>query len=471
MADKSFANQKQLNKTVLDGASPEETADTETHEMTAEDAWTKNQQKVSKNSPNLYTVTDDPNETALSGDGYSVKNGIVDDPGDFFDSVNSETQEIIEKTKLKPVAHEAPGLVLAPGSTPTKDELVKEDEEGINVVKMVGSVEDPNVKKDVSDKYLFTDEGPNQNDVKQDQIGDCYFWGAVLQILFHDPAKFTSMMKLSGGTVETTLYHKEGDDWVESKISRPIGIGGVNCQYTENESSFRRREAGVRLDTNSPAESAWNAVIRGATCRIERTDFYKAALWANCLEQAYSDFTRSYGKYGKGAEEAPNSGDEEFEGGCSDSCMQMFYGSKASGPGTYAIEDTSKGRTKLLKSLINFKKSLEGNGEYTALVARRRMGDPATNSAHAYSVANVSFVNKKGETIDFTDNTGIFGGVSDFFERKSIDTTQSKLLLRNPWNSPDSDKGKYFEVTLEEFLTNDEWTHLREATVSERSSD
>ncbi len=469
MADKSFANQKQLNKSAMDGTTAETAASTPEHEMTGENDWSSHQQKVSKNSPNLYTVTDDENETAMTGDGYSVKNGIVDAPGDFFDTAYSQTSEKTEGKKIKVVEHEGPGLVLSPGKTPSKEELVREDENGKTVVTTKGSIDDPDVYKDVSDKYLFAEGGPNQNDVAQVGIGDCYFWGAVLQILAHDPAKISSMMKLNGGTVETTLYHKQGRKWVESKVSRPIGIGGVNCQYKENESRFEQRECGVRVDTTTVGESAWKASIFGSTCHIERTDYYKAALWANCLEQAYSDFSRDFGKYGAGAEESPDSGDEEFESGCADSCMRMFYGSDASKPGTFAVLDSGSGRTKVLKSLIEFKKTLNGTGGYNAIGARRRMGDPNTNSAHVYSIENVSFVDKNGKPIDFTDNTGIFGFVSDISERKSIDTTKSKLLLRNPWNSPDSDKGKYFEITLEEFFTNDEWTHIYEAEISERT--
>jgi len=207
----------------------------------------------------------------------------------------------------------------------------------------------------------------------------------------------------------------------------------------------------------------------GPMCMINRKDYYKAALWANCLEQAYSDFSRAHGKYGAGQVEAENSGNEEFEGGCSDSCFHMFYGDKAKGPGTYAVKDTKSGRKQFLKSLIEFKKTLDSGGGYSALVARRAFGDPNTGSAHAYSVMNVTFKDKNGKVIDFTDNKGIFGGVSDFFERRDIDTTQSKLLLRNPWNSNSTEtEGKFFEVTLEEFITSSEWTHVREATVKNR---
>ncbi len=449
-------------------ASAADNAATETPAKTKEDAWKGNQQKVSKKSSNLYSVTEDPNETALTGDGYSAKNGVVKEAAaltSFFGDTSSKTIKPGDQKKLKVVEHEAPGLVLNVGSAPQLEDLVKEDENGEEANLYRGSISDPNISKDVSDKYLFADGGPNQNDVKQVGVGDCYFWGAVLQILAHDPGKFTQMMQLKGDTVETTMYYKQGKKWVAEKISRPMGIGGLNAQYEEKANKFKGRECGVRVDTGAPCESAWNAVMQNSVCMINRTDYYKAALWANCLEQAYSDFSRAHGQYGAGMNYADGSGKEEFESGCSDSCMNMFYGDKASGPKTFANNSSST----TLKALIDFKKSLESAGGYTALVARRRMGDPNSNSAHAYSVENITFCDKKGKTIDFTDNSGILGFFSDLWERYNIDTKKSKILFRNPWNSTRSDMGKFFEVNLDDFLTNGEWTHLYKATVSERA--
>ena len=471
MLEHLFSKQNQTKKSVLDSdAAGGTAAQPATLAKTNEDEWKTHQQKVSSKSRNLYTVEDDPNEQALNGDGYSVKNGKIKSASTFFK--NEASKETVDNggKPLKAVEHAEPGLVLKAGTTPKLDQLVKEDEkDGTPVQSYRGTVDAPNVSKDVSDKYLFANGGPDQNDVKQVGVGDCYFWATVLQIVAHDPGKFTSMMKLNNGTVSTTMYHKEGKKWVAGTISRPIGIGGLNAQYDQNKSKYDSRECGVRLDTSSPVEAAWNAVIMGPMCMINRKDYYKAALWANCLEQAYSDFSRAHGKYGAGQVEAENSGNEEFEGGCSDSCFHMFYGDKAKGPGTYAVKDTKSGRKQFLKSLIEFKKTLDSGGGYSALVARRAFGDPNTGSAHAYSVMNVTFKDKNGKVIDFTDNKGIFGGVSDFFERRDIDTTQSKLLLRNPWNSNSTEtEGKFFEVTLEEFITSSEWTHVREATVKTR---
>ena len=464
MKERSFALQKD-KKSALDAETASQTAP----EKTSADNWKTQQQKVSKKSPNLYAVTENTNEEGFSGDGYQVKNGDVKGAGSgylrsFFQTKYSDESVEIEETPLKVVKHKSPGLVLSPGATPKLEQLVKEEPQGTPVLEYVGTVNAPNISKEISDKYLFTDQGPNQNDVKQVGVGDCYFWGAVLQILAHDPSKFTSMMKLNGTTVETTLFYKKGKKWVEGKFTRPIGIGGLNAQYQDNADRMNQRECGVCVDTeNPPCESAWNAVIDYETCKINRTDYFKAALWANCLEQVYSDFSREHGKYGSGLQ--ADVGDEEFEGGCSDSCMKMFYGSKASGPGTFRIKKDDDGYEDVIKTLIKFKKTLNSDGKYTALVARRAMGDPNTNSAHAYSIENVSFYDKDGNVIDFTDNKGLFGFISDHKEKKGIDPQKSKILLRNPWNSPTSDKGKFFEITLEEFTTNAEWTHLRCATA------
>ena len=274
-------------------------------------------------------------------------------------------------------------------------------------------------------------------------------------------------MKLNGKTVETTLYYRKGFKWVEEKVTRPIGIGGLNCQYAETEDVIQSYggDSGVRVDVTTPCEAAWNATIDGGSCMINRTDYYKAALWANCLEQAYSDFTRSHGKYGKGTTWFKSKGDEEFEGGCLDDCMHMFYGSKASNSSTISARNGlfGGGKKRVLNTLIDFKKTLNGSGSYSAIGVRRTFGDPNSGSAHVYSIENVTFKDKSGKIINFTDENC----TADY---KSIDLTQSKLLLRNPWNSG-SNEGKYFELTLENLLNEKEWTHVYRATVNERTGD
>ncbi len=466
MIQREFANLKD-RKSAMD-ATANSAAATPAPEKTTADEWKNHQQTVSRYSSNLYSVTEDPNEQAITGDGYSITNGKVNESwsSEFqsaFESKPSETTEKFEQKLLSPVEHQAPGLVLSAGDTPAIESLVQEDPEGEPVTEYQGTVKDPNVSKDVSDKYLFTDAGPTQNDVKQVGIGDCYFWGAVLQILNNDPGKFTQMMKLNGQNVETTMYYKKGLKWVETKVVRPVGIGGMNSQYKQN--TYDGNESGVRVDVNAPCESAWNAVIEGNACLINRTDYFKAALWANCLEQAYSDFSREHGKYGKGAVEKKDSGNEEFESGCPDMCMHMFYGSDASNAHIVSASEGFLGITKrtILKSLVNYKKNLNSNGKYEALGARRTFGDPNTNEAHVYSVENLTFKNSKGEIIDFTD-------ANNKEKLNAIDLSASTMVLRNPWNSTLETEGKYFEITIEAFITEPEWTHLYRATISERTN-
>ncbi len=460
-----FATQKDKKK-VADSATGK--ASKPTYHRTSEDDWQNHQQGVSHESPNLYSVTNNPNEQALTGDGYSVTNGIVNDTysgsfGDFFEPDMMDEPTPTEEKNMSVVDHGETGLVKQGGEKPTLDELVQEDPQGTSVKSFYGSIDAPNVYKEVSDKFLFTDSGPNQNDVRQYGIGDCYFWGAVLQILAHDSAKFPSMMKLNGKTVETTMYYKKGGKWLEEKVSRPVGIGGMNSQYSEN--NFEGYECGVRVDIDKPFEAAWNAVIDGGACMINRTDYYKAALWANCLEQAYSDFSRVHGKYGTGMKEKKDSGNEEFEGGCPDDCMHMFYGAAASNSSTISASNgfLGIGRARIINSLIEFKQTLNGDGGYSVLGARRTHGDPNTNSAHVYSIENVTFVDKSGAIVDYTDGQK--------HKQKDLDLSKSKLLLRNPWNSTDGTEGKFFEVSLEDFLNESEWTHMYRSSVSERTAE
>ena len=103
------------------------------------------------------------------------------------------------------------------------------------------------------------------------------------------------------------------------------------------------------------------------------------------------------------------------------------------------------------------------NGKYEALGARRTFGDPNTNEAHVYSVENLTFKNSKGDIIDFTD-------ANNKEKMSDIDLSASTMVLRNPWNSTDEAEGKYFEITIQTFISDPQWTHLYRATISERTN-
>ncbi len=448
------------DKSALEGNEADNTP-VETPAQPTTDAWKANHQKVSKDSPNLFSVTDDPSEKAMSGDGYSVKNGKINNNLTSFLATNEAGKaEDIESKQLKVVEHKDNGIVLKPGTKPKLEELVTEDAQGTTVTKYHGTIESPNISKDVSNKYLFADGGPNQNDVQQREVADCYFWSAVLQILAQDPSKFESIMKLNGDTVETTLcYFKEGE-WIEETISRPIGIGGLNAQYEHNADRLKNRESGVRVDTSKPCDSAWNAVILGPICKINRTDYYKAALWANCLEQAYSDFARIHGQYGKGLNKVKDSGQEEFEFGCANECMHMFYGDNAVGESFTSIYNHS---TKTIKALAEFKKSLEDEDEFQILAVKRAK-NADDSDAHILSIENVVLCDKNGQKVEFKDKWGIIGYFSDLITKNSIDMLNSKVLIRNPWGNS-AKEGKYFEVSLDNFLHSGEWHYLHRGMI------
>ena len=78
MLERLFSKLNQGKKSDKDAnAATDAAAQPETLAKTSADEWKSHQQKVSSKSRNLYTVEDDPNEQALNGDGYSVKNGKI----------------------------------------------------------------------------------------------------------------------------------------------------------------------------------------------------------------------------------------------------------------------------------------------------------------------------------------------------------------------------------------------------------
>ena len=63
------------------------------------------------------------------------------------------------------------------------------------------------------------------------------------------------------------------------------------------------------------------------------TDFYEAALWVNCLEQAYSLFAGQYGKYGDGIRDGEDKKGrfDAIDGGFEGRCLPLFWGDDVAG--------------------------------------------------------------------------------------------------------------------------------------------
>lgn len=266
-----------------------------------------------------YTFTyETVNATATEAyaDHYNAKTG----ENEKLEDVTVKDSKMNDKYKKGKYVTKAP-VDKAPKAEPALEELVEMTDAGRKVSKMQGTIENPNVINSVINDNIFIDGKVHLDDVRQGNIGDCYFLAALLQVIQHDPQRILDIMKVSGSTVTTTLYRKEKLSWVQQDIAVQIGVFKQNGRLT---SSHWR----IAYD---PKTSRWSSSIDGSALKITREDLYEAALWVQCIEQAYMIFSKNYGQYGKG--NACNVDlKSTIDGGHAQECMYMFFGDKVQAP-------------------------------------------------------------------------------------------------------------------------------------------
>ena len=203
-----------------------------------------------------------------------------------------------------------------------------------------GTVEDPNKLPRLVPNCLFIGGTTSQADINQGDIGDCFFLSAMLSIIQADPSFIPKMMTVnSNGDVRTNFYHKEGTGedarWVQKPIQTKYGL--------MKNAGFKGAFYRIAYD---PVSSTWEANFEEDELSVTRTDYYEAALWVNCIEQAYGYYTQLYGKDGTGASERPEGhGLKQVHGGGSSSdCIHIFMGGESEDGQIYMTNtDQSKG--------------------------------------------------------------------------------------------------------------------------------
>ena len=237
--------------------------------------------------------------------------------------------------------------------TPTFGQLAHIDPAGSPVNKIQGTLQMPNLFT-MLEPTIFIDNTTYQEDVRQCNVGDCYFLAAVLQVIHYDPSKIVNMMSLVGDQVTTTLYHKEttGDKstWKPTAITTKVGLLSRDHVSEKNENEQYYMGARVRV-AYDPKRCAWVSSIDGTTLKIDKYRMYEAALWVNCLEQAFSIFAQKYGQYGDGENVTPNK--ERFkatENGFANLCLNMFFGDDAMTDNLYTFTDAPAENRDLLRN-------------------------------------------------------------------------------------------------------------------------
>lgn len=288
------------------------------------------------------------------------------------------------------------------GETPEFSEIAELNDAGAEVDGVVGTLNEPEVSQELVPDSLFIDNQTYQEDVRQGNLGDCYFLAAILQVIHYDPSKIVKMMKQSGDTVTTTLYHREGHGilatWKPTEITTKLGLIERNGGGPIG--------ARVRL-AYEPKLARWSSSIDGTTLKINKTQLFEAALWVNCLEQAFSVFSQKYGQYGRGVNGEQNM--ERFssiEDGVAGPCLHMLFGNDASNSKSLRTQDPKddqdtddtqaliKANKKIIKELIKLAKAQDGNAGRDMHMSCMISEETSVESLKTYTNVVLSDLNK-----------------------------------------------------------------------------
>ena len=228
-----------------------------------------------------------------------------------------------------------------------------------------GIPENPHRFYKVLPNSLFIDGEATQDDIRQGNVGDCYFLAAILQVLHYDPSTITKMMSVKdNGDVYTEFYHREGNSesgyhWVRKPV---VVKWGETVQAKSVEDKGFHKGAHYRLKYDPEKQVKWSSTFKNENSgglKISKTQYYQAAMWVQCLEHAYAGYAQLYGQYGKGIvtggsiKKDVNNSYEYITGGSSGKCLHMFFGDDVEGQDFYEsgnvyeqdyINDYSMGR-------------------------------------------------------------------------------------------------------------------------------
>lgn len=226
-------------------------------------------------------------------------------------------------------ATETNKLTLPVGEVPAEERLFSRLDDGASAVEFVqGTPTAPNTAARIYADRLFINGAPDAADVRQGNIGDCYFMAVLLGIVNGDPGQLRSMMSLSGASVTTSFYRLDNasGEWISAQVTNDTGLQVFNDNAGAPTESLKGAQ--LRID-DTPRTARWWAAVEGDTLQIHREDMHESALWGPLMEKSYADYVQRWGKYGEGlsASEQGNGGyDIITTGGGSQRCYPMFYG-------------------------------------------------------------------------------------------------------------------------------------------------
>ncbi len=287
---------------------------------------------------------------------------------------------------------------------PSFGELVEANPAGQQANELQGTLQMPNLKNEL-EPTLFINNSVYQEDIHQGNLDNCYFLSALLQVIHYEPAKIMNMMHLMGDKVVTSFYHKGTDGhWVPTMIQTDFSCIKRNFSGGPNINTMNMMGSRARIDFD-PKRSVWTSSISEDTLKISKADYYEAALWVNCIEQAFAAFAMKYGQAGDGL--VKNA--ERFENinfGLSCDCLPLFYGDDAEVKKPIMTVSNNEGDALvadnriLFRELVNLAHAQDGHSETDvhmmagtpALEAARRLYNKSTKMINLLSTSGATIL-------------------------------------------------------------------------------
>ena len=293
-------------------------------------------------SSTSYSVDSDltaSTQDAYAAHHYNPKTGemeyLWDEKGKVIDSAGLFSSSADKKEWLGKQYTPTNGVIKDAGEKVSAEELVTVGS-GQVANRVEGTLDKPNTINKVVPNSLFIDGKSYQEDIRQGNLGDCYFLAAILQVVHYDQNYIPNMMHMVGDEVYTELYHREGNKksnyhWVRKPIAIKWGLNQMTGKDSAGNTITQRIGANYRLKYEPEKEVKWSANFDADTLKINRTTFYQAAMWVNCLERAFADYSNLYGQYGVGKSRYYTSSDRynTINGGFPGYCLNMIYGDDA----------------------------------------------------------------------------------------------------------------------------------------------
>lgn len=269
---------------------------------------------------------------------------LKDTQGEFI-SENSATSAKRKQWLNKKYEPKSPIFKAATAASPKLDELVTVGT-GTQANYVRGTHENPNQVNMVLPNSLFIDGKVSQEDVRQYNLGDCYFLAALLQVIHNDPSFLPSIMKTQGDEVYVELCHREGNSrsgyrWVRKPIAVKWGENLRGQKGSNGSVSLKHFGSRYRIKYDPESEVKWSANFDASTLKIDKVTYYQAAMWVQCIERAYADFSKLYGQEGKGNEDSKNSDRyNNIDGGTGYTALRPLLGDAVIGDAVDGCSET-----------------------------------------------------------------------------------------------------------------------------------